>query len=117
MRFSLLPLAAVTAATVASTQPSAEPVPMREWTVPWEKSRPRDPIVDAKGRVWFVGQEGNYVAYLEPGSGRFRRFEIDPGTHPHNVVVDSKGFAWYAGIGKRVIAPVSGSTRPIIPFR
>ncbi len=43
---------------------------VREWTVPWEGTRPRDPYVDGKGRVWFVGQQGDYVAYLEPKSGK-----------------------------------------------
>ncbi|MDP9178463.1 MAG: hypothetical protein M3O61_12345, partial [Gemmatimonadota bacterium] len=45
------------------------PVAITEWTVPWEKTRPRDPYVDGQGRVWFVGQEGNYVARLDPVSG------------------------------------------------
>src|SRR5687768_678457 len=53
------------------------PVAIQEWTVPWEKTRPRDPYVDAKSRVWFVGQSGNYIAFLEPGTGKFTRFEID----------------------------------------
>lgn len=70
---------------------------LKEWTVPWEGTRPRDPFVDAKGRVWFVGQSGNYVAYLEPASGRFERYDIEEGTHPHNLVVDAKGMVWYTG--------------------
>ena len=41
-------------------------VEIREWLVPWEKTRPRDPYVDAKGRVWFCGQAGNYIAYFDP---------------------------------------------------
>ncbi len=68
-----------------------------EWTVPWEDTRPRDPYVDGKGRVWFVGQEGNYVAYLTPEDGKFRRYEIEAGTHPHNLVVDAKGGVWFTG--------------------
>src|SRR5687767_10699415 len=64
---------------------------VREWTVPWARTRPRDPYVDAKGRVWFVGQEGNYVAYLEPKGGKFERYEIEAGTHPHNLVVAPNG--------------------------
>ena len=35
--------------------------------MPYEESRPRDPYVAPDGRIWFVGQAGNYVAYLEPG--------------------------------------------------
>jgi virginiamycin B lyase len=69
----------------------------KEWTVPWERTRPRDPIMDQAGRVWFVGQTGNYVAYLDPKSGEFKRYQIDDGTNPHNVVVDQQGGVWYTG--------------------
>lgn len=72
-------------------------VEIREWTVPWERTRPRDPFVDGSGRVWFVGQEGNYIAHLDTVSGKFTRFEIPAGTHPHNLIVDTKGMVWYAG--------------------
>jgi virginiamycin B lyase len=82
-------------ATAEAVAPAAPDV--KEWTVPWEGTRPRDPFVDAKGRVWFVGQSGNYIAYLEPGSGRFERYDIEEGTHPHNLVVDGKGMVWYTG--------------------
>ncbi len=72
-------------------------VEVTEWPVPWEDTRPRDPYVDGQGRVWFVGQEGNYIAYLTPKDGKFRRYEIEDGTHPHNLVVDAKGAVWYTG--------------------
>jgi virginiamycin B lyase len=68
-----------------------------EWTVPWEKSGPRDPYLDKQGRVWFVGQRGNYVAYLNPANGQFKRYEIDAGTHPHNLIVADDGMVWYSG--------------------
>lgn len=70
---------------------------VKEWTVPWSKTRPRDPYVDQRGRVWFVGQAGNYVAYLDPASGGFKRYTIDPGTFPHDLVVDRRGMVWYTG--------------------
>lgn len=99
------------AAVVASTPVASAPVEITEWTVPWEKTRPRDPYVDGQGRVWFVGQAGNYIAYLEPSSGNFKRYEIADGTHPHNLIVDRQGLVWYAGnrnahIGK--LDPASG---------
>ena len=59
-------------------------------------SRPRDPFVDAQGRVWFVGQQGNYVAYLDPRAKQFRRYDIDAGTNPHNLVVE-RGMVWFTG--------------------
>ncbi|MBW3567166.1 MAG: lyase [Proteobacteria bacterium] len=73
----------------------------RMWQVPWEKTRPRDPAVDAKGRVWFVGQGGDYVAWLDPQSGEFTRHDLPDGTGPHNLVVgrheDRAGDIWIAG--------------------
>ena len=75
----------------------AQTVDLKEWPVPWTDTRPRDPFVDGQGRVWFVGQEGNYIAYLEPKSGEFKRFTIEDGTYPHNLIVDRAGIVWYAG--------------------
>ncbi len=89
----------------------AEPVDIREWEVPWEDSRPRDPYVAADGRVWFVGQKDDYVASFEPESGDFARYELDRGTGPHNLVVDDEGTVWYAGNRARHIGrldPASG---------
>jgi virginiamycin B lyase len=73
------------------------PLDPREWNVPWDNTRPRDPVADQTGRVWFVGQRGNYVAYLDPRSGEFKRYEIAEGTNPHNIVVDERGGIWYTG--------------------
>ena len=59
-------------------------------------TRPRDPHPDQKGRVWFVGQAGNYVGRIDT-DGSIRKFEIDAGTGPHNLVVDAKGTVWFTG--------------------
>lgn len=71
------------------------------WQVPWEKTRPRDPAVDAQGRVWFVGQGGDYVAWLDPASGKFTRHDLPDGTGPHNLIVgqgeNDSGDIWIAG--------------------
>lgn len=92
------------------------PVQITEWTVPWEKTRPRDPYVDASGRVWFVGQAGNYIAYLEPGPGTFKRYEIEAGTHPHNLIVDSRGMVWYAGNRNAHIGRLDPATGQITKY-
>lgn len=75
----------------------AEAVDITEWPVPWENTRPRDPDVGPQGRVWFVGQTGDYVASLDPETGEFRRFPLDSGTGPHNLIVGGDGIIWYAG--------------------
>ena len=76
---------------------AADTVEITEWPVPWENTRPRDPYVDNQNRVWFVGQIGNYLAYLDPKTGKFKRYELDEGTGPHNLIVDKDGYVWYAG--------------------
>lgn len=91
--------------------PDTVTVPIREWNVPWEKTRPRGPAVAPDGKIFFVGQVGNYVARLDPTTGEFTRFEIDPGTNPHNVIVDARGNAWFAGNRNGMIGqldPVTG---------
>lgn len=95
-----LAAACASAAPLAAQQPSASAPAtpaMTEWQVPWERTRPRDPYVDRQGRVWFVGQTGHYVGMLDPATGRFRRWELDPGTGPHNLIVDGRGIVWYSG--------------------
>lgn len=94
---SLTLLSALPLLATALPAQGPDTVPITEWTVPWAGTRPRDPFLDKQGRVWFVGQQGNYVAYLEPRAGQFRRFEIDEGTHPHNVVVGPDDMIWYTG--------------------
>ena len=99
MRSCLIPALGllIVAPSLAAQDDVRAPLQITEWKVPWEKTRPRDPYLDAQGRVWFVGQAGNYIAYLEPGTGKFKRYEIEEGTHPHNLIVDASGTVWFAG--------------------
>ena len=85
---------------------------VKEWPVPWEGTRPRDPFVAPDGKVWFCGQGGNYVAYFDPTTEEFKRFEVPERSNPHNLIIDDEGFVWYAGnqnghIGK--LDPSDGS--------
>src|SRR5687768_10481745 len=82
------------AAALAATVPSLD---IREWPVPWKDTRPRDPFMDSTGRVWFVGQTGDYLAHLDPKSGKFERVDLAKGTGPHNLVVDDAGDVWFSG--------------------
>lgn len=100
----------------AAAQLPTDTLAIREWTVPYADSRPRDPSVAPDGRIWFVGQVGNYVAVLDPTTGRFTRYTIPEGAFPHTVVVDAQGTPWYAGnrngtIGR--IDPASGAVTEI----
>ncbi|MDQ3699048.1 MAG: lyase [Gemmatimonadota bacterium] len=103
-------------AIAAGSEAAPDTVSISEWTVPWEKSRPRDPYVDGQGRVWFVGQAGNYIAYLDPKSGEFKRYEIEAGTHPHNLIIDAQGAVWYAGNRNAHIGKLDPATGKITKF-
>ena len=97
-------------ATAAAYAPKA-------WEVPYgATTRPRDPFADDQGRVWFVGQRGNYVAYLDSRSGEFRRFAIDSGTHPHNLVVE-KGQVWFTGNRNGRLVKLDPATGRLATYR
>lgn len=72
-------------------------VRITEWVVPWRHNQPRDAYVDGAHRVWFAGPSSDYLAYLDPFSGSFKRFRLEPGTEPRSLVVDEQGDVWYAG--------------------
>jgi virginiamycin B lyase len=101
---------------LCSAGDSAAQVPIKEWPVPYPDSRPRDPYVDSQNRVWFVGQKGNYLAYLEPSSGNFRRYELEEGALPHNVIVDQQDRVWYAGNGNAHIGKLDPKTGKVTKY-
>ena len=93
------------------------PVPSAEWEVPWgAQGRPRDPYVSPDGNTYFVGQNGNYIGRLDPRTGEFKRYEIDPGTNPHNLIVDATGNIWYAGNRNGMIGKLDPRTGAITRF-
>ncbi len=93
------------------------PVPSAEWQVPWgAEGRPRDPYVGPDGNTYFVGQEGNYIARLDPRTGEFKQYTIDPGTNPHNLIVDAQGMIWYAGNRNGMIGKLDPRTGQITRY-
>lgn len=104
MRPALLPLAFLLAAAPAAAQDftntgtlDADDVLIEEWTIPHEDTRPRDPFTADGERVWFVGQRGDYLGWLEPATGETGRLDLPAGTGPHNQIVDAEGHIWIAG--------------------
>ena len=81
---ALLPsIILATSAAAAENPPAAKGPIVKEWKVEWG-GRPRDPFVGPDGKVWFVGQAGNYVAHFDPATEKFRRYEIEADTFPHS---------------------------------
>jgi virginiamycin B lyase len=123
MRPLVRALSLIMVAAAATT--AQAPVPLHEYQVPWgREGRPRDPAVAPDGSIFFVGQAGeaptgNYIARLNPGTGEWKKYELDPGTNPHNCIVDAQGMVWYSGnrngtIGK-LDPKTGGLTRYPIP--
>ena len=81
----------------ASLPVSGDPIDIREWTVPYEASRPRDPFAVSADSVWFVGQRAGYLARLDVETGSFEKIDLKAGSGPHNLIVQSNGDVWYAG--------------------
>lgn len=87
------------------------PVPIREWPVPFG-GHGRDPYAAGPDEIWFVGQQGDYLARFTPSTEEFFKVDLPDGTGPHNNVVRSNGVVWYSGnaIGETIgtYDPVSG---------
>ncbi|MCW5725668.1 MAG: lyase [Maricaulaceae bacterium] len=92
--FAALPLALTGAAAMAD---EPQTITIEEWDIPWENTRPRDPYTIDAETIWFVGQQGHYLAHLNAATGELTRYELQPGDGPHNLIVDADGIVWYAG--------------------
>ncbi len=89
---------AVTALVAFAMLPAhAKPVSIDEWPVEWRDTRPRDPSVADDGRIWFVGQAGDYAAVFDPADASFRRYDLPEGAGPHTIYVTRDQQVWYAG--------------------
>jgi virginiamycin B lyase len=113
---------AILLAAVVSIAASSRPVTaqqadfdLKEWDVEWV-GRTRDPYVAPDGKVWFVGQTGNYLAVFDTKTEQFKRYEIEEGTNPHTVIVDEKGIVWYAGNRNNRIGRLDPATGAIKTF-
>jgi virginiamycin B lyase len=97
MRRSILTFAAIILSLPMALQAQSASIPaLTEWPVEWG-GRVRDPYVGPNGTVWFVGQEGNYVANFDPTTRAFKKYQIEAGTNPHSLTVDPQGIVWYSG--------------------
>lgn len=105
----------IAAALAALALPLAaqERVEITEWPVEWKDTRPRDPSVAADGRIWFVGQAGDYAAVFDPETEQFRRYDLPEGAGPHTIYVTRDQEIWYAGNRDRHLGRLDPETGEI----
>ncbi len=109
------PVALITAITalVVTSPALSSPVDIREWEVPYEQSRPRDPFAESATSVWFVGQRSGYLAHFNADTGEFSKIDLKEGSGPHNLIVGSDGIVWYAGNLNGLIGRYDPDTKEI----
>ncbi len=90
-----------------------DPVDIREWEVPYENTRPRDPFAFDAMSVWFVGQRGGYLGHLNVETGEIMKIDLKEGSGPHNLIVGSDGVVWYAGNRTALIGRFDPKTNEI----
>jgi virginiamycin B lyase len=119
-RYAVTKLVLLAVAALLSWSPpvaaQSDTFDLKEWPVEWG-GRTRDPAIAPDGKVWFVGQAGNYIANLDPVTGAQKQYTIEEGTNPHTLIVDEKGIVWYAGnrngrIGR--LDPATGAIKVIL---
>ena len=104
---------AITLSPLAIATQAQQTLDIREWHVPYEQSRPRDPFAESATSVWFVGQRSGFLANLNTVSGKFEKTDLKPGSGPHNLIVGSDGIVWYAGNRNRLIGRYDPRTKTI----
>jgi virginiamycin B lyase len=82
---------------------------LKEWDVEWG-GRTRDPAVAPDGKVWFVGQAGNYIANLDPATGAIKTYPTGEATDPHTMVFDGKGHIWFTSQGANRVGRLNMAT-------
>ncbi len=96
--------------------PFSSQINIAEWDVPWERTRPRDPMVAPNGTVWFCGQSGGYLASLNPETGEMKQYDLGEGAGPHNLIVAPDGMVWYAGNRRAHIGMLNPKTGEITKY-
>lgn len=72
-------------------------VTITEWPVPTPGSRPHDPLGTKDGAIWYTGQLANALGRLDPATGQFREYKLNPQTGPHGLAEDGNGNIWFTG--------------------
>lgn len=86
-------------------------IAFKQWKMPTLGQRSRDPVQGPDGKIWFVGQWGNVLGWINPDTNEIREYQLPAKSLPHTVVLDRQGRPWWTGNGNGTIGwtdPLSG---------
>ena len=83
-RFIRLALAAAVVGPSPVLAQAGTPWDMKEWPIE-RGGRSRDPYVAPDGKVFFAGQQGNYVGMVDPATGAVKTMVSTPGFDPNGA--------------------------------
>ena len=71
---------------------------LKQWSVPFERSRLRDAVAQSEQTVWFAGVEGGYIAKFDKAAQSFDRVSVQD-ARPHNILIGRRGDIWFTANG------------------
>lgn len=69
----------------------------KEWFVPTLGQRSRDPVEAPDGKIWWVGQWGDIIGWIDPQTDQMQEYALPAGAKPHSVTIGPDGSVWYTG--------------------
>ena len=97
---------------------------IREWKLTRAGSRPHDPALAPDGSVWYTGQANSRLGRLDPRTGQFTDYLLQPdnaklpyGVGPHGLVADKDGNIWYTGQADGHMGKLDPKTGAVTKFR
>lgn len=91
-------------------------IEFESWQVPTLGQRPRDPVEDADGNIWWVGQWLDILGRINPTTGGLTEFVLPEGAKPHSVEVGPDGGIWYTGNKNATIGRLDPASGQITEF-
>ncbi len=79
--------------------------------------RPRDPIYDHNGNIWWVGQRSNQMGRMNARTGEVKEYMLPEGTYAHSVSIDANGNPWFLGNKNGTIGWLDQSTDQITAIK
>ncbi len=89
----------------------------KEWVVPTLGQRSRDPVEAPDGKIWWVGQWGDIIGWIDPKTDEMKEYPLPAGAKPHSVTIGPDGSVWYTGNKNATMGLLNPTTGAIKAFK